>query len=539
MDAFKIRTQLIIGFGSTTMLILMLGIYNFFASADINSRTTEINDTWLPTIHAVDSVNTMIADVRIYEAQHILTDDIDEQERVTAKLTGILEEIQAILYAFEKVTDQSEELLLCDKFEAAFGQYLMTQHKVLELSTAFQTESARELFATDSLTYYQAMSQSLANLNTFYTYEAKKASLQGNEAFNHTNRVSLALMTLAVLMSVILGYFITRAITLPVLNLKYVMHNVARGNLAVRAKVKGKSELSLLAQDVNQTVDQLKVTSVQLNGIAENVSSTSLELSSVITQSDANARQEMTQMEQISAAVSQLSSTAAEVSINAASAEKEANTAIHQVEVGNLALVKANDISQQIITSTDVTVEIVEQLREFSLEIGQVIEVINSVSEQTNLLALNAAIEAARAGEQGRGFAVVADEVRSLAATTQKSTVEIQSVISKLQTQSEKADEHMRANANMIKEGQTTTQQVADSFAAISHSVSKISDMNTMVASASEQQSCVTTEIAENIVATSDLVAQNVIGIETSANVSESLAKLSNDQKSTLTFFTH
>ncbi|WP_172443197.1 methyl-accepting chemotaxis protein [Vibrio tapetis] len=340
-------------------------------------------------------------------------------------------------------------------------------------------------------------------------------------------------------MSVILGYFITRAITLPVLNLKYVMHNVARGNLAVRAKVKGKSELSLLAQDVNQTVDQLKVTSVQLNGIAENVSSTSLELSSVITQSDANARQEMTQMEQISAAVSQLSSTAAEVSINAASAEKEANTAIHQVEVGNLALVKANDISQQIITSTDVTVEIVEQLREFSLEIGQVIEVINSVSEQTNLLALNAAIEAARAGEQGRGFAVVADEVRSLAATTQKSTVEIQSVISKLQTQSEKADEHMRTNANMIKEGQTTTQQVADSFAAISHSVSKISDMNTMVASASEQQSCVTTEIAENIVATSDLVAQNVIGIETSANVSESLAKLSNDQKSTLTFFTH
>ncbi|SON52512.1 MCP four helix bundle domain-containing protein [Vibrio tapetis] len=174
MDAFKIRTQLIIGFGSTTMLILMLGIYNFFASADINSRTTEINDTWLPTIHAVDSVNTMIADVRIYEAQHILTDDIDEQERVTAKLTGILEEIQAILYAFEKVTDQSEELLLCDKFEAAFGQYLMTQHKVLELSTAFQTESARELFATDSLTYYQAMSQSLANLNTFIPTKQKK-----------------------------------------------------------------------------------------------------------------------------------------------------------------------------------------------------------------------------------------------------------------------------------------------------------------------------------------------------------------------------
>ncbi|MEI8633953.1 methyl-accepting chemotaxis protein [Vibrio sp. PP-XX7] len=155
-------------------------------------------------------------------------------------------------------------------------------------------------------------------------------------------------------------------------------------------------------------------------------------------------------------------------------------------------------LTNQIHASMTGAAAIVDELRQFAIEIGSVTEVITGISEQTNLLALNAAIEAARAGEQGRGFAVVADEVRNLASKTQLSTVKIQEIIEKLQLQSDKANQTMIENVELIQESVTLADQIKASFEDISTAVQSISEINTLVASAAQQQYMVTEDISKN-----------------------------------------
>lgn len=210
-----------------------------------------------------------------------------------------------------------------------------------------------------------------------------------------------------------------------------------------------------------------------------------------------NAQIELEQIEQITTAISELSSTASEVNNNAVSTDNVISETIDRIEQGNLSLEKSNNISNEINHSILNTGKIISELREFSTEIGSIIDVIKIISEQINLLALNAAIEAARAGEQGRGFAVVADEVRNLAGKTQKSTENIQEIITKLQTHTEKADISMRHNVELIEDSSNISLEMRNCFQEITLLVNQISDMNSLVSTASQEQSNVTEEVAK------------------------------------------
>ncbi|MDD9174616.1 methyl-accepting chemotaxis protein [Aliivibrio sp. S2TY2] len=314
-----------------------------------------------------------------------------------------------------------------------------------------------------------------------------------------------------------------------------ILSNIANGDLSEKFEINGK-ETGIYASTIalNQKLAQIIKNSLLLS---DSVASSSEELTLVMNETSNNSHQELSQIEGISTAINELSSTSKEVSINALHAEDETQKAMQNVTQGRDILESSIVLAGKINSSVQNTATMISDLKVNSINIGEVTTVISSISEQTNLLALNAAIEAARAGEQGRGFAVVADEVRNLAAKTQESTKNIQEIIVKLQEQSEIANNNMASNVVAIQDYINLSEDVKRSFDNIVLSVQSISDVNTLVATASQEQLAVTDNIAQNTTMTFDLVHQNVSAINQTQQAAKELSQLAASQKGELSFF--
>ncbi|WP_070963869.1 methyl-accepting chemotaxis protein [Vibrio sonorensis] len=368
----------------------------------------------------------------------------------------------------------------------------------------------------------------------FATDEKIQESASEQLTTSITTGIGFLLLSILVLL-----YLIDKLVLKPVggtpSEIASLMKKMAQGNFKLNLRETGKESgiyLSLI-QLSNQLSELIKNT----HSISENVSSAAQQLNVTMNETKNNAHDELSQVEQISTAISQLSSTSQEVSQQAIVADEEARGARQHINSGKQTLEENINLTSSISQSVNGSAQIVNDLRQYALEIGTVIEVINSISEQTNLLALNAAIEAARAGEQGRGFAVVADEVRTLASKTQSSTVSIQEIIEKLQNQSEKAQDNMVHNVELIEQSVQLADNVKASFENITRSVESISDVNALVATAAQEQFSVTEDISKNTSQAFDLVQKNVSGINEILQASSELSQIASVQKKELDLF--
>ena len=538
MRDIKIGKLLLLGFSVPVIAIIGLMLLSLSQMNTINQQSTEISSNWLPSVQLIERINTQTADLRNDEAVHIISTDAQTIQQATNTINQKKQQIEKTINDYRMLISSPEEQALVDEFDGLYRQYLAVQVDLLRLSENNNNDEAKALFLGNSLAAYSKYSATLVELSDLNERSALAASEYGDIIYDRSMNIMVVAVIVVTIIIILMALRISTLLVSSISIIQHAMIKMSQGDLSVHIDNQGENELGVLSDCLNKTAEQFAKLTQQLISVADTVDNSSQTLASTMEQADSNSQNMLMQVEQVATAVNEMSSTAMDISRNATEAESSAIEANQSVDKGHHALQESNKISDKINHSIKESTEIVNQLKSYSNEIGAVIEVINGISEQTNLLALNAAIEAARAGEQGRGFAVVADEVRTLAGKTQNSTINIQEIITKLQNQASKADEYMQSNAYLIDEAQKIAQEVRDAFSDIAQSVSRISEMNSLVATASTEQSSVTDDISKNITQMVDMVNQNVAGISHSSKASVDLSKQSANQKKILSFFT-
>ncbi|KPY62798.1 Methyl-accepting chemotaxis protein [Pseudomonas amygdali pv. sesami] len=347
-------------------------------------------------------------------------------------------------------------------------------------------------------------------------------------------------IAMCVIMGLLLLYAffsIYRALRLTIDGLLGVTRRLADGDLSARVQVSSKDEvadiangLNLMAEAFASSISHMDRTSYELSDVAARLG-TSIGLA----KQSMNAQQAET--EQVATAINEMTTSVADVAQNtegAALAADEANTASRN---GLRIMHQAHSTIQALAEEVEVSAQKVQALALHSQSIGGVIQVISTIADQTNLLALNAAIEAARAGEQGRGFAVVADEVRTLASRTQASTEEIRNIIQQLQSATDAAVQQMQAGQQKAHACISAASDASGSLSSISQGVERIVEMNTQIASAAVQQHAVSEDINRNVMEIRNSSGTLMLGIDNNAVTAEELARVATDMRNVVARF--
>ncbi|WP_425439385.1 methyl-accepting chemotaxis protein [Pseudomonas asturiensis] len=349
----------------------------------------------------------------------------------------------------------------------------------------------------------------------------------------------IALATaLALLFSVLAAWIITRQITTPLQETLEVVERVAAGDLSRNLKVGRKDELGRLQSTIQRMTLSLRELVGGIRDGVTQIASAAEELSAVTEQTSAGVNSQKVETDQVATAMHEMTATVQEVARNAEEASEAAVAADQQAREGERVVNEAIAQIERLASAVGNSSEAMGALKQESDKIGSVLDVIKSVAQQTNLLALNAAIEAARAGEAGRGFAVVADEVRSLAQRTQKSTEEIEALIVSLQSGTQQATTVMDSSRELSASSVDLTRRAGGSLENITKTVSAIQAMNQQIAAAAEQQSATAEEINRSIINVRDVSEQTSAASEETAASSVELARLGTHLQTLVSRFT-
>jgi methyl-accepting chemotaxis protein len=518
-----------LGFGLVALLVLLLGSFSLLQMTEMHKQSEQVDENWLPSIMSLGDVSQDLLRLRALTLRLLLNTDETRTQRNLTSVETLRSKLGEAQSNYEKLISSTEETGLYQRFKQAESSYLQEQSKIVEAMRRNDRDAALAVAEGSLNDHADSMAKALVDLSELNRFGATAAAKNANEVFASARLWVIVMIVLALGLTVLLALLLTRSIVSPLSEAVRVAEVVASGNLTQAIEVQGSDEPARLLGALKSMQQSLRSTIQNISDSSTQLASASEELSAVTEDSTRGLHQQNNEIEQAATAVNQMTSAVEEVARNAVSTSEASSESNRTVQHGREQVRQTVDSISHLADDVTHTASEVEQLAGQVRDISKVLDVIRSIAEQTNLLALNAAIEAARAGEAGRGFAVVADEVRALAHRTQQSTREIEQMVSGIQQGTDKAVNAMQNSNSRARSTLDVAKAAGQALDEIAAAISQINERNLVIASASEEQAQVAREVDRNLVNIRDLSMQSSAGANQTSAASQELSRLAVD----------
>ncbi|MCH1929807.1 methyl-accepting chemotaxis protein [Shewanella sp. A25] len=539
MNGLQIKQKMFIGILVPLLMLITVGVIAINMMGKIESGVTRIyNDRVVP----IDDLK-MIADkyaVDVIDAINKANAGGFSSNQAISALTSAKSTINQHWQKYLSTELTKEESQLAKQAETLFSPANQQIDQLISRLNQLNGPTVQQL-NDNILPLYQAIdpiSGKIAELISLQIKVAGEEKDNVHEIYQSSISIFIIFAVLAMLISIAIGLWVNRSVMNPISDIVNKLKTVRQdSDLTVKFKTFNDDELGQISTNLTQVIEHLRGILHSISEAASTVNQSANELGNFTQETNKRMEQQQAETEQTATAMNEMTATVAEVAQSAAAAADSAKDADNFAANGNNIVRQSINSMSQLSAQIQQTAQVIGVLSNESQNIGRVLDVIKGIAEQTNLLALNAAIEAARAGEQGRGFAVVADEVRTLAQRTQQSTQEIETMIATLQQGVKEAVNAMEEGIKQVEDANQKTNQAGFALTEIVTSVDKIAELNTHIATAAEEQSSVAESINRSIIAISDIAEfSTASAVELSESVIN-LTKLASSMRSQVSAF--
>ena len=510
-------------------LMMVLGVFALNQMSTIRGAAEDITNNSVPSIKSLDEFTQLTLRLRVLSYRLLVNREPDVQQKTMELLEQRNQQIRTAQGIYEKLIASPQERTAYDQYVQLLGQYRQIEERMKTLSRNNQVDDLRSLLNADLLSNSEAINAVLAKLLEINTRQTLDTNQQAADQYDTAFNLVVVLLVIATALTLLFAWLLTNSITGPIANALNAAEHIAEGNLTQPIKVDGEDEAGRLLMAMSKMQDKLRDTLQRISGSATQLASAAEELNSVTDESARGLTQQNNEIEQAATAVNEMTSAVEEVARNAVSTSEASKNATTSAGDGRDLVQETVSAIERMSADVQSTATLIGDLANESRDIGKVLDVIRGLADQTNLLALNAAIEAARAGEAGRGFAVVADEVRALAHRTQQSTSEIERMIGSIQSGTEHAVDSMRNSTERAESTLNIARGAGMSLETINSAIVEINERNLVIASAAEEQAQVAREVDRNLVNIRDLSVQSATGASQTSAASSELSRLAVD----------
>lgn len=525
----NIAPRAFLGFAFIGALMLLLGVFALNQMSKIRAAAEDITLSSVPSIRALDEFTQLTLRLRVLSYRLLTNREPEVQQKTLEAFDVRNQQIRTAQGVYEKLIESSEERSTYNEYVGLLGQYHQIEERMKSLSRANQTDELRTLLNTELLNNSEQVNAVLNRLLEINNTMANDTNQQAKDQYDLAFNLVVGLLVVATALTLLFAWLLTRSITVPIAQALEAAEEVAEGNLTRPITVDGDDEAGRLLAAMAKMQNKLRDTLQRIAGSATQLASAAEELNAVTDESARGLTQQNNEIEQAATAVNEMTSAVEEVARNAVSTSEASRNATTSAGDGRDLVQETVTAIERMSADVQATASLIGDLANESRDIGKVLDVIRGLADQTNLLALNAAIEAARAGEAGRGFAVVADEVRALAHRTQQSTSEIERMIGSIQTGTEHAVDSMRNSTERAESTLNIAKGAGMSLDTINTAIVEINERNLVIASAAEEQAQVAREVDRNLVNIRDLSVQSATGASQTSAASSELSRLAVD----------